>query len=124
MENPEDSVLSNGNVSVCVIDEAGNVYGKMFGNNKLESRRIFKITWTQASQVWIKGIRTAEYERMVFNNEIDESVFGIETHDFIGWLGGQPIVLKDGTKLSIGFSGFRGTVDLEIVEKAISELEL
>jgi uncharacterized protein GlcG (DUF336 family) len=124
MQNPEDSVLSNGNVAVCAIDEAGNVYGKMYGTDKLESRRIYKIAWTKASQVWITGIATNEYERMVFNNEIDESIFGIETPDLIGWLGGQPIVLKDGTKLAVGFSGFRGTVDLEIVVKAVENLNL
>lgn len=124
MQNPEDSVLSNGNVAVCVIDEAGNVYGKMYGTDKLESRRIYKIAWTKASQVWITGIATNEYERMVFNNEIDESIFGIETPDLIGWLGGQPVVLNAGTKLAVGFSGFRGCVDLEIVQKALKSLDL
>lgn len=124
MANPEDSILSDGNVSVCVMDEAGNVYGKMYGSNKLESRRTYKIAWTKASQVWITSIATNEYERMVFNNEIDESVFGIETPDLIGWLGGQPVVLKDGTKLAVGFSGFRGCVDLEIVQKALKSLDL
>lgn len=124
MQNTEDSVLSDGNVSVCVLDEAGNVYGKMFGTNKLECRRTYKIAWTKASQVWITGIATNEYERMVFNNEIDESIFGIKTPDLIGWLGGQPIVLKDGTKLAVGFSGFRGIVDLEIVVKAVEILDL
>lgn len=119
LKNPEDLASSNANVAICIIDSDGNVYGKMFGNDKLISRRIYNIAWTKASQVWITNMKTGEYERKVFNAEIDESICGIETPDLIGWLGGQPIVLNDGTKLSIGFSGFTGKSDLEIVEKAI-----
>jgi hypothetical protein len=75
----------------------------------------------KASQVWITGIKTGEFEKLVFNKEIDEESFGIRRPDYIGWVGGQPLSLKDGTKLSIGFSGFRSATDLEIVIKALSE---
>lgn len=119
MKNPEDEASSNGNVAICIIDKDGNIYGKMYGNNKLISRRIYNIAWTKASQVWITGMKTGEYERKVFNNEIDGSICGIETPDLIGWIGGQPIELNDGTKLSVGFSGFTGSSDLEIVLKAV-----
>lgn len=122
LNNSDDLASSNGNVAICIIDSEGKVYGKMFGNDKLISRRIYNIAWTKASQVWITGMKTGEYERKVFNGEIDESICGIETPDLIGWLGGQPIILKDGTKLSIGFSGFTGKSDLEIVEKAINTM--
>ncbi len=37
--------------------------------------------------------------------------------------GGQPLVLKNGTVLSVGFSGFRGVTDLEIMVKALAEVE-
>jgi glc operon protein GlcG len=40
----------------------------------------------------------------------------------VGWLGGQPVTLRDGTKLSVGFSGFRGISDLEIVVKALEKI--
>ncbi len=119
MNNPADFASSKGNVAICVIDESGNVHGRMYGQDKLISRRIYNIAWTKASQVWITGMKTGEYERRVFNGEIDESICGIETPDLIGWIGGQPIELKDGTKLSVGFSGFTGESDLEIVEKAL-----
>ena len=122
MKNPLDSVKTNGNVSICIIDEGGNVYGKMYGERKLTRRGTFKIAWIKASQVWITGMKTVEYEKLIFNNEIDETVFGIEAPDLIGWPGGQPVILKDGTKLSIGFSGFRGEIDLEIVIKALTNL--
>jgi len=59
-----------------------------------------------------------------FINEIDEEKYGIRRPDYIGWKGGQPITLSDGIKLAVGFSGFRGVTDLEIVIKAISKLEL
>jgi glc operon protein GlcG len=58
----------------------------------------------------------------VFNKEIDEHEFGISMPDFIGWIGGQPITLKDGTKISAGFSGFRGISDIEIVLRALKAM--
>jgi uncharacterized protein GlcG (DUF336 family) len=122
MKIPEDSTKSNGNVAVCIIDEDGNVYGKMYGKNKIISRRIYKIAWTKASQVWITSMKTGEYEKLVFNKQIDESIYGIETPDLIGWEGGQPVTLRDGTKLSVGFSGFRGISDISIVVNALMNI--
>ncbi len=37
----------------------------------------------------------------------------------VGYKGGQPVTLPDGTSLSVGF---RGTNDLEIVSNAIEKL--
>ena len=118
----EDKRISNGNVAICIIDEDGAIYGQMYGEDKPRRRQSYKVAWTKASQVWLTGVKTGEYEKMVFNNIVDENANGIEAPDLIGWQGGQPLTLKDGTKLSIGFSGFRGTTDLEIVEKAFSKL--
>jgi uncharacterized protein GlcG (DUF336 family) len=123
MENPIDNKISDGNVAVCIVDEHGNVYGKLFGIDKIRSRRTFQIAWTKASQVWITGMATGEFEKKVFNSEIDDKIYGISKPDFIGWEGGQPIVLKDGTKLSCGFSGFRGITDIDIVKKALEIVE-
>lgn len=119
MNIPEDKIISDGNVSVCIIDEFGQVYGKMFGTNKSRLRESQRIAWIKASQVWLTGIKTGEYEKMVFNKEIDENANGIEAPDLIGWEGGQPLTLKNGKKISVGFSGFRGTTDLEIMIKAL-----
>ncbi len=118
----EDKRISNGNVAICIIDEDGVIYGQMYGEDKPRRRQSYKVAWTKASQVWLTGVKTGEYEKMVFNNIVDENANGIDAPDLIGWQGGQPLTLKDGTKLSIGFSGFRGTTDLEIVEKAFSKL--
>ncbi len=123
MENPVDREIANGNVAVCVIDENGGTYGKMFGTNKPRQRQSYKVAWTKASQVWLTGYKTGEYERMVFNNEVEENSNGIENPDLIGWVGGQPLTLADGSKLSVGFSGFRGTMDIEIMVKALEQAQ-
>lgn len=118
MVNPEDKQKANGNVAVCIIEADGTVYGKIFGENKIKGRDIFRVAWLKASQVWITGYQTGEYEKLIFTNQLQEDDNGIRKPDMIGWEGGQPIYLKDGTMLSIGFSGFRGQTDLEIVKLA------
>lgn len=123
MNIPEDQCISNGNLAVCIIDEDGLVHGKMFGTNRPRLRQSYKVAWTKASQVWLTGVKTGEYEKLVFNKEVGENANGIEAPDLIGWEGGQPLLMKDGTKLSVGFSGFRGTTDLEIMVKALAEIE-
>jgi glc operon protein GlcG len=124
MKKDEDKGVSNGNVAVCIIDEAGGVFGKVFiHDNKIRARESFRVAWTKASQVWLTGMKTGEYEKKIYNNEIAEEIAGISKPDFIGWEGGQPIILKDGTKFSIGFSGFTGVTDLEIVLKALEQIE-
>lgn len=123
MQNEEDKRIANGNAAVCIIDPDGGIYGRIFGTNKIRARESFKVAWTKASQVHITGMKTGQYEKLAFNNEIDENKFGIERPDYIGWEGGQPITLSDGTILAAGFSGFRGVVDLEIVIRALAEAE-
>jgi glc operon protein GlcG len=119
--NPADS-FAGGNVAVCIIDKSGMVHGNIWGTDKIRGRHYFHLAWTKASQVWITGMKTGEYEKRLFNGEVDESVYGIQKPDLVGWEGGQPITLPDGTTLSIGFSGFRGVNDLEIVAKATATI--
>ena len=121
MQSPVDKNIANGNVAVCIISENGLVFGKMFGQDKPRLRQSYKVAWTKASQVWLTGVKTGEYEKMVFNQLVEENGNGIEAPDLIGWQGGQPLTLPDGSKLSVGFSGFRGVVDLEIMEKALEK---
>jgi len=122
MQNEADRRIANGNVAICIIDDEGRIYGRIYGTNKVRARESFRIAWTKASQVHITGLKTGEYEKLAFNNEIDEGKFGIERPDYIGWEGGQPITLKDGTILAVGFSGFRGVIDLEIIIKALEKI--
>ena len=123
MAHVEDSFIASGNVAVCIIEDDGMVYGKMFGTNKPRLRQTYQVAWKKASQVWLTGVKTGEYERMVFNKLVGENENGIEAPDLIGWEGGQPLTLKDGTILSVGFSGFRGTTDIEIMQKALADAE-
>ena len=119
--NPADA-FAEGNVAVCILDEAGNWVGKIWGTDKAKARRFAELAWKKASQVWVTGMKTGEFERKLFNGEVNEEDYGISAPDLIGWEGGQPITLSDGTKLSVGFSGFRGINDLEIVVKACENL--
>lgn len=123
MQKPEDKAISNGNIAMCIIDESGIVYGRMYGDNKPRLRQSYRVAWTKASQVWLTGIKTGEYERKVFNKELPENANGIEAPDLIGWEGGQPVTLPNGAKLSIGVSGLRGVSDLEIAIRAIKKLQ-
>jgi glc operon protein GlcG len=119
----EDKNISNGNVAVCIISESGALFGKLFvNNNKIRARESYRVAWIKASQVWLTGMKTGEYEKKVYSGEINEGIAGISKPDLIGWEGGQPIILKSGLKLSVGFSGFRGITDLEIVVKASEQI--
>jgi len=124
LANPIDNAISKGGSAVCIIDDDGQIYGKLFGTDKLRCRETYKVAWTKASQVWITGYKTNEYEKLVFADKLDHHQFGINMPDLIGWEGGQPVTLKDGTILSIGYSGFRGTSDTEIVIKAVEKAGL
>ncbi len=116
--------FSGGNVALCIIDSDQRVHGRMFGTDRLAMRKVYQTAWTKASQVWITGIQTHDYEQKVFNGEIDYKQAGIIPPDFVGWRGGQPIYLKDGSMLAVGFSGFTGEADLEIVRTAAASLGL
>ncbi len=119
MQQEEDRAKAKGGIAICIIDQEGRVYGQMFGEDKIMARERYRVAWMKASQVWITGIRTGEFERMAFSGEIDEAQFGIKRPDYIGWEGGQPIHLPDGAMLSVGFSGFRSATDIEIVQRAL-----
>jgi hypothetical protein len=121
LDNKEDERIANGNCAACIIDDQGLVYGRIYGNYKIRGREAYRVAWTKASQVWITGLKTGEYEKKFFNNEVEAC--GIEAPDLIGWEGGQPLTLKDGTTLYAGFSGIRGIYDLEIVMKALVAAE-
>jgi uncharacterized protein GlcG (DUF336 family) len=113
--------ISAGNVAVCIIDDAGNIYGKIWGDDKLRGRKFYDVAYRKASQVWITGYKTGEYERLVFTDKLNYRDFGIELPDLMGWEGGQPIQLDADTRISCGFSGFKGVNDLAIVKRAAEE---
>jgi uncharacterized protein GlcG (DUF336 family) len=119
LQEEEERKKARGGIAICIIDPEGSVYGKMFGEDRILARERYRTAWIKASQVWITGIRTGEFERLVYNGEIDEAAFGIKKPDYIGWEGGQPIHLPNGMVLAVGFSGLRSATDLEIVNRAL-----
>ena len=122
--SPADWSISEGNVAVCILDESGNVWGKIWGKDKLRGRKCFDIAYRKASQVCITGYKTNEFERLVFTDQLNYRDFGIPLPELMGWEGGQPIVLDAETKISSGFRGFKGVTDLAIVKKAVEETGL
>ena len=121
LKNPEDATISTGNLGVCIIDAEGHIYGRSLGPTTLRKRDLFRVAWTKASQSWITGMKTFEYERELFSRKIEASKHGgISNPDLIGWEGGQPITLKNGAKIFVGVSGMRGVNDLEIAVRAVA----
>lgn len=117
-----DWSISEGNVAICIITDTGKIYGKVYGTDKIKQRGFFKVAYQKASQVWITGYKTGEYENIVFGGDMNPEDSPIELPDLIGWVGGQPIRLDDETQLSIGFSGFRGFNDIAIVKDAVATI--
>ena len=115
MSNPNDKNISKGNPAVCVIDRDGNVYGKLYGTDKILQRNFFKIAWIKASQVWITGLKTGEFEKLVFTKQIDEGKFGISMPDYVGWDGGQPITIDNETVYRSGSADFRELMILKLL---------
>ena len=115
----EDWNISQGNVAVCIVTEDGKVFGKLYGDDKVKGRQYYTVAWKKASQVWITGYKTGEYEKIVFGGTMDPEDSPIPLPELMGWIGGQPIKLDEETTISVGFSGFRGHNDLKIVEIAV-----
>ncbi|MDO9542402.1 MAG: heme-binding protein [Kiritimatiellia bacterium] len=120
LADPADRRINNGNVSICIIDKNGQVYGAMWGNDKVTLRYIFQTAWRKASQVWITGIATGKYEELVYTNKIDWAKYGIMKPDLIGWEGGWPVTLAGGIHLAVAVSGMRGEKDTDLVVKAVT----
>src|SRR5690606_41367627 len=83
------------------LHDALPIYGKMYGDDMNRKRNSFAFAWKKASQVWITGMSTGDFEKKVFNKEINEYAYGIHRPDYIGWIGGQPVKLdRKSTRLN------------------------
>ena len=121
--SPEDWDICEGNVAICIISENGKVYGKLYGTDKIRQREIYRIAWQKASQVWITGHNTGDYEKIVFGGNMDPEDSLIELPDLIGWVGGQHVQLDDESRIYVGFSGFQGFNDIGIVQTALKKIK-
>jgi len=122
MLNPEDRDNSQGNVTLMIIAESGQMFGRMFGDNNNRRRGTCRIAWQKATQVWMTGQATGEFEKQVYGQNVDPGKFGLQHPDLIGWQGGLPVVAKDGTKIAVAMSGFTGETDCNIIRQAVAKV--
>jgi glc operon protein GlcG len=122
LRDPIDAQMSGGNGAFAVIDEKGLVRGRIFGTDKAKGRWYFGIVNRKVIQVWSTGYATGRFEELVYGGQVDDSRFGINRPDFIGWFGGVPLLLTDGSLIAAAFSGFRGEKDVEIIERAAANV--
>jgi hypothetical protein len=118
-KNQVDFGVNNGNLAVFLIGPNGEIFGQTFGKDMPKCRDTSITAWKKASQVWLTRVATGEYERKVFNGEVEWWNYGVMKSDLIGWNGGIPAVMDDGTEIALGFSGFRGETDVELLEAAL-----
>lgn len=123
MQNPEDRDNSHGNVTLLIIAEGGQIFGRMFGNDNRTRRGTSRIAWQKATQVWMTGQATGKFEKQVYGSAaVDPGQFGLQHPDLIGWDGGLPVVASDGTKFAVAVSGFSGVTDCNIIRQAVAKI--
>ena len=118
LADPVDQRIAEGNVACMLLDESGAMVAKMFGTDKARQRQSCQVAWKKATQVWMTGVATYQYEKKVYAGELRWWEFGLPLPELIGWEGGLPGMLDDGTKVALTFSGFRGDKDCEILREA------
>ena len=122
MLNPADRDNNLGNVTLMIIAEDGQIFGRMFGDNNARRRVTSRIAWQKSMQVWMTGQATGKFEKQVYGQNVDPGKFGLQHPDLIGWNGGLPVVAKDGTKLAVAMSGFTGETDCAIIRQAVAQV--
>ncbi len=122
MQNPEDRDNSHGNVTLMIIAEGGQIFGRMFGDNNQRRRGTCRTAWHKSTQVWMTAQATGRFEQQVYGKNVDPGKFGLQHPDLIGWEGGLPVVAKDGTKIAVAMSGFTGVTDCNIIRQAVAKV--
>ena len=123
MQNPEDRDNSHGNVTLMIIAEDGQIFGRMFGTDNRVRRGTSRIAWQKATQVWMTAQATGQFEKQVYGGaQVDPGQFGLQHPDLIGWDGGLPVIAGDGTKLAVAMSGFSGKTDCNIIRNAVARV--
>lgn len=122
LEDPEDFKIAEGNMALYILDESGNMYGRMFGSDRAKQRISGKVAWHKVTQVWLTRKSTGTYERLVYNNEVPWWEYGVPKNEFIGWEGGVPAQLADGSFLALALSGLRGDKDVEVLREAAARV--
>ena len=116
--NPEDIQWNKGNGVFLCIEAEGSIGGHIFGDDKEIQHKCYEIAVRKVLQVWRTGYHTGRFEELVYAGKLDEGKFGVQKPTLIGWEGGVPLRTPDGLLLAAAFSGFRGIMDIEIIERA------
>ena len=119
LADPVDWGMSKGNAAFAVIAPDGSTAGRIYGTDANKGRWCHGIVNRKVIQVWRTGLATGRFEELVYSGRLDESASGIGRPDFIGWLGGVPLLTDEGELVAAAFSGFRGEKDVAIVERAV-----
>lgn len=122
LEEPDDMAISQGNAVMLVIDGNGDVHGKYVGPDPVKQVELGQVAWKKAVQVRLTRVSTGRYEELAYSRRLHWWKYGIPLPEFVGWDGGIPGVLSDGTPLAIAFSGFRGEKDVEILRRAMQDV--
>lgn len=123
LADPEDLAIAQGNLVFVAIDDAGHVFGRYWGTDPVRQRGSAMVAWTKANQVRLTRTSTGLYEKLVYTGQKNWWEYGIPLPEFIGWEGGLPAVLEDGTLVALGLSGLRQDKDCALLVRAIAETE-
>jgi glc operon protein GlcG len=118
LQDPIDREQSRGNAAVAVIEPGGRIHGRIFGDDPARGQWCLGIAHRKLAQVWRTGYATGHFEELVYAGRLDESKFGVNRPDFIGWEGGVPLEDASGRLFAAAFSGFRGIKDIQILSRA------
>jgi len=120
LEDPIDLAQSQGNAAFLLLGPEGTLHGHVFGKDTARGLWCLGIAQRKLTQVTRTGYPTGRFEELVYSGKLDEGQFGVHRPDLIGWEGGVPFMLPDGTRISAAFSGFRGINDVAILISAAS----
>ncbi len=115
LEDPKDFQIADGNVALYILDGDGNLYGRMMGTDRAKQRLSGRTAWHKVTQVWLTHKPTGVYEKQVYNNQVNWWEFGVPKNEFIGWEGGLPAELADGSRIAIAVSGMMGENDRDLI---------
>lgn len=123
LADPEDLAIAQGNLVFVALDEAGNAFGRYWGSDPVRQRGSANVAWAKANQVKLTRTATGTYERDVWAGRKNWWEFGIPLPELIGWEGGLPARLEDGTFVALALSGLRQDKDCALLARAVAETE-
>jgi glc operon protein GlcG len=122
LEDPTDQAISQGNAVMLAMDAQGGIHGRTIGSDPAKQQELGLVAWKKVQQVRLTRVATGRYEELAYARRLHWWKYGIPLPDFVGWDGGLPATLSDGSPLALAFSGFRGEKDVEILRASAAEI--